>query len=88
MTVKSGPLSRVLLVPEPFRCADKTAIEQRRAAALELAQPPKSGPRRLMILGGEVKELATARSGHKLIIKHMRGFAFLLDEDLHPSSAA
>jgi len=83
MTVKGGPLSDVLFVPEPFRSADKTAIEQRRACALELAQPPKRGPRRLMILVGEVKELAPARSGHKLIIKHMPGFVFLLDESLH-----
>ena len=83
MTVKGGPLSEILFVPEPFRSADKTAIEQRRAAALELARPPKSGPRRLMILVGEVKELAPARSGHKLIIKHMPGFVFMLDEGLH-----
>jgi hypothetical protein len=83
MTVKGGPLSDILFVPEPFRSADKTAIEQRRAAALELAQPPKSGPRKLMILVGEVKELAPARSGHKLIVKHMPGFVFLLDDGLH-----
>ncbi|WP_342202945.1 DUF1173 family protein [Mesorhizobium carmichaelinearum] len=45
MTVKGGPLSDVLFVPEAFRSADKTAIEQRRAAALETARPPTSGPR-------------------------------------------
>ena len=83
MTTKGGPLSDVLFVPEPFRSDDKPAIEQRRATALELAQPPKSGPRTLMILVGEVKELAPARSGHKLIIKHMPGFLWLLDDVLH-----
>jgi hypothetical protein len=36
-----------------------------------------------MVLVGEVKEFGTARSGHKLIVKHMPGFVFLLDESLH-----
>ena len=83
MTVKGGPLSEVLFVPEPFRSADKAAIEQRRTAALAPALPPKSGPRKLMILVGEVKEFAPARSGHSLIVKHMPGFLFLLDERLY-----
>ncbi|ANN60748.1 hypothetical protein A9K72_31205 [Mesorhizobium loti] len=70
-------------MPEPFRSADKIAIEKRRGQALASALPPKSGPRKLMILVGEVKEFSPARSGHKLIIKHMPGFVFLLDESLH-----
>lgn len=83
MHVRSGPLSDVLFVPEQFRSADKAAIEHRRAIAMETARPPRTGSRRLMILVGEVKEMAPARSGHKLIIKHMPGFVFLLDEGLH-----
>lgn len=83
MTVKGGLLSEILFVPEPFRSADKAAIEQRRAEALASALPPKSGPRKLMILVGEVKEFGTARSGHKLTVKHMPGFVFLLDDSLH-----
>jgi len=83
MTVKGGPLREILFVPEPFRSVDKSAIEQRRAEALASALPPKSGPRKLMVLVGEVKEFGTARSGHKLIVKHMPGFVFLLDESLH-----
>ncbi|WP_027170151.1 DUF1173 domain-containing protein [Mesorhizobium sp. WSM3224] len=83
MTVKGGALSEILFVPEPFRSADKIAIEQRRGQALAPALPPKSGPRKLMILVGEVKEFSPARSGHKLIVKHMPGFVFLLDESLH-----
>ena len=83
MTVKGGPLSEILFVPEPFRSVDKAAIEQRRTMALAPAQPPTSGPRKLMILVGEVKELAPARTGHKLIVKHLPGFVFLLDEDVH-----
>lgn len=83
MTVRGGALSEILFVPEPFRSADKAAIEQRRAEALASALPPKSGPRKLMILVGEVKEFGSARSGQKLIVKHMPGFVFLLDENLH-----
>jgi hypothetical protein len=83
MTVKGGVLSEILFVPEPFRSADKAAIEQRRAEALASALPPNSGPRKLMILVGEVKEFGTARSGHKLTVKHMPGFVFLLDDSLH-----
>ncbi|WP_342215588.1 DUF1173 domain-containing protein [Mesorhizobium sp. 131-2-5] len=83
MTVKGGPLSDILFVPEPFRSPDKTAIEQRRAEALAPAVPAKSGPRKLMILVGEVKEFGVARSGHKLIVKHMPGFVFLVDDGLY-----
>ncbi|MGB3386699.1 MAG: DUF1173 family protein [Pseudaminobacter sp.] len=83
MTVKGGMLSDVLFVPEPFRASDKAAIEQRRAVALAPALPPRSGPRKLMVLAGEVKEILPARTGHRLIIKHMPDFPFMLDEELH-----
>lgn len=83
MTVKGGQLSDVLFVPEPFRADNKDAIEQRRVVALAAALPPKTGPRRLMVLVGEVKELAPARSGQKLVVKHMPGFPFLIDDALH-----
>lgn len=83
MMVKGGPLSEILFVPEPFRAADKTAIEQRRIAALTPALPPKGGPRRLMILVGEVKDFAPTRSGYRLVVKHMPDFPFLLDERLY-----
>lgn len=83
MMVKGGTLSDVLFLPEPFRAADKAAIEQRRTAALVPALPPKSGPRRLMILVGEVKEFAPSRSGHRLIVRHLPDFPLLLDEGLY-----
>jgi hypothetical protein len=83
MMVKGGPLREFLFVPEPFRAVDKAAIEQRRTAALVPALPPKAGPRRLMILVGEAKEFAPTRSGHRLIVKHMPDFPFLLDESLY-----
>lgn len=83
MIVKGAPLSDILFVPEQFRSSNKAAIEQRHTAALAAALPPKNGPRKLMVLVGEVKEFAPARSGQKLVVKHMPGFVFLLDESLH-----
>ncbi len=83
MTVKGGLLSDILFVPEPFRADSKDAIEQRRSTALAATLPPKTGPRKLMVLVGEVKELAPTRSGQKLVIKHMPGFPLLIDDTLH-----
>lgn len=80
MLVKDAPLSEVLLIPEPFRAAMKDAIEQRRAAALSAVRAQKAGPRKLMVLVGEVKEFQPARGGHRLVVKHLPGFPFLLDE--------
>ncbi len=80
MLVKGAPLSDVLLIPEPFRAANKEAIEQRRATALGAVQPQKTGPRKLMVLVGEVKEVQAARAGHRLVVKHLPGFLFLLDD--------
>lgn len=80
MIVKRAPLSDILFVPEQFRSSNKATIEQRRTAALAAAQPRSKGPRKLMVLVGEVKEFMTARSGQRLIIKHMPGFVFLLDD--------
>jgi hypothetical protein len=83
MMAKGGLLSEVLFVPEPFRADNKETIEQRRNAALAPALPPKSGPRKLMVLVGEVKEFAPTRLGQKLVIKHLPGFPFMLDDVLH-----
>lgn len=82
MVVKGALLADILFIPEQFRSSNKQAIEQRRAQALAHALPPKSGPRQLMVLVGEVKEFATARSGVNLVVKHMPGFPFILDEGL------
>lgn len=60
MVVKGAPLSDILYIPEQFRSQNKQAIEQRRTEALVHALPPKSGPRPLMVLVGEVKEFASA----------------------------
>ncbi|WP_095205290.1 DUF1173 domain-containing protein [Mesorhizobium carmichaelinearum] len=83
MTVRGGPLADILFVPEPFRAENRQAIEQRRNAVLATALPPKSGPRKLLVLVGEVKEIVPARSGQKLVIRHLPGFPFIIDDALH-----
>lgn len=83
MTVRGGPLSDILFVPETFRMDRKEAIEKRRAEALSPAVAPKAGPRKLMVLVGEVKGFEPARSGQKLVVKHMPGFPFIVDDALH-----
>ena len=35
------------------------------------------------MLIGEVKEIAPARFGHRMVVKHMPKFPFMLNEDLH-----
>lgn len=80
MTVKGGALAERLFIPENFRLNDKTAIEQRRALALADICAPSTGPRKLMLLIGEVKEFAAARSGQKIIVKHMPGFPLMIEE--------
>jgi hypothetical protein len=83
MTVRGGPLADILFVPEPFRAENKEAIEQRRNVVLVAALPPKSGPRKLLVLVGEVKEIVPARSGQKLVIRNLPGFPFIVDDSLH-----
>lgn len=83
MTVKGGALSDIVFVPETFRADRKDVIEKRRFEALLPAAAPKAGPRKLMVLIGEVKGFEPARSAHKLVIKHMPGFPFILDDGLY-----
>ncbi|CAN7700169.1 DUF1173 domain-containing protein [Neorhizobium sp. LjRoot104] len=80
MTVKGGSLAERLFIPENFRLDDKAGIEQRRAAALGGIRAPASGPKKLMLLIGEVKEFASARSGRKIVVKHMPGFPLMIEE--------
>ena len=83
MIVKGRPLAESLFVPEAFRLDKKGEIEKRRAEALASAATPASGPRRLMVLIGEVKEFEPARVGRKLVVRHMPGFPFMVGDDLH-----
>jgi hypothetical protein len=79
MEVRGQALADRLLIPEPFRAGDKAAIEQRRAQKLTgLFQA--AGSKKLMVLVGDIKEFAEARSGRQVVIKHMPGFRLYLEQ--------
>lgn len=79
METRLGPLGDLLFVPEVFNAADKAAIAARRAGALSGLQAT-TGPRKLMLLVGEVKEFTEARTGRKLVIRHLPDFALTLED--------
>lgn len=79
---KQVPLHQSLYIPETFASDREAEITQRRIAKMAtLAAPGRTRP--LMIAIGEVKEIALARYGYKLVVKHLPGFPFMLDEQLH-----
>jgi hypothetical protein len=82
---KGGDLSAILYVPEPFVVERKEAIAQRRMAQLSRVAEAhgQPGPRRLMLLVGEVKEIGASRYGHKLVVKHSPDFHFMMNDDVH-----
>ncbi|MCP2138655.1 hypothetical protein J2S28_005779 [Rhizobium sp. SLBN-94] len=80
MTVRGEMLSERLFVPERFRAEARDMIEQRRSRALAGLIGSGGGAKKLMLLVGEIKEFAAARSGQQVIVKHMPGFRLHLEE--------
>jgi len=85
---KGAPLADVLYIPEVFSAERKAELMQRHLSAVNKIASGATGPRRLMLLIGEVKEFAAARSGHKLVVKHLPDQPFLLRDGLHRRMAA
>ena len=81
--VNGSALADILYVPESFSADRRDEIRERRAAQLMMAATPQKGVRRLMLVVGEVKELAASRYGYKLVLKHAPDFPFMINEDLH-----
>lgn len=80
---KGSGLAEILYIPESFRMDLKDAIAQRREARFRHIAAGPQGARHLMLLIGEVKEIAKSRYGHKVIIKHVPDAAFMMADDLH-----
>lgn len=80
METRAGPLGDILFVPEVFHAEDKAAIAARRASALAGLQAVGGGPRKMMLLVGEVKEFPEARSGRKVVIRHLPDFPLTLED--------
>jgi hypothetical protein len=81
---KGTSLPDMLYVPEPFSVDHKDEIAARLAAVLAKVAPvPGKAGRRLMLVVGEVKEVAQARYGHKIVFKQVPSNHFMVDEDVH-----
>ena len=80
MTISSGRFSDVLFVPDVFHAEEKVAIIARRATVLAPLANAGAGKRKLMVLVAEVKEFAEARSGRRLIVRHMPDCPLVIEE--------
>jgi hypothetical protein len=76
-------LRTLLYVPEPFSVGERDAINARRLAQWQHAVASPGKPQHLMLVIGEVKEIAPARYGFRAIVKHMPDQAFAVDEQLY-----
>ena len=86
-TAKGRALREVLYIPEMFHSEREAEIAQRRVAFMtSIASDGSKRP--LLILIGEVKDIAPARFGHRVMVKHLPKFPFLLNDDIHRRMAA
>lgn len=82
-TAKAASLPDLLYMPESFSIEKKDEIVQRRIIHLKRASTTEKGGTCLMVVVGEVKEVAPSRYGHKIVFKHLPDFHFMLNDDLH-----
>lgn len=82
-TAKGASLAGMLYIPESFNAEKKNEITQRRMAQMMRIATPEKGTRRLMLVVGEVKELAQSRYGHKIVLKHLPDCHFMMNDDIH-----
>jgi hypothetical protein len=82
-TAKGKPLSEVLFIPEMFRSEREAEITQRQSAFINGVANSDGKRRSLLMLIGEVKEIGPARFGHRMVVRHMPKFPFMLNDDVH-----
>lgn len=82
-TAKGLPLRSRLYVPEPFSIERREEITARRLACWSDAMPRACGQRPLLMVLGELKELAPARHGYRAVVKHIPDRSFLVDGTLY-----
>ena len=81
---KGALLNELLYIPEPFFLEHKNEIVQRRLNHLRRALIRQPGaPQRLMLLIAEVKQIAPARFGYKLVAKQLPDCPLMLSDELH-----
>ncbi|PRF30694.1 DUF1173 domain-containing protein [Burkholderia multivorans] len=77
---KKMSLEDMLYVPEMFVGDQKDRIAQRRTEHLARISVSESGKPHFVLVIGELKEIATARFGFKLVIKHLPDYGLMVDE--------
>jgi hypothetical protein len=82
-TAKNSGLGSMLYIPEPFHMDQADEIKRRRMDTTKLAATAEKGGRNLMLVIGEVKEIAPSRYGHKIVAKHLPDFHFMIADDVH-----
>ena len=80
---KGHPLTERVSLPEPFRLEQKGELVARRLTVWQQAAARPRRVQQLMILIAEVKAIAPARYGHKLVLKHLADAPLFLDEGRH-----
>lgn len=81
-TSKKQELSKTLYIPEVFNLDIKKDIVARRNEQLSHLNS-KDGSQNLMIVIGEIKEIAKARFGYKIIAKHCPDYHLFMNDDVH-----
>ena len=82
-TAKGDSLAGMLYIPESFNVEKKYEITQRRMTQMMQIAAQGNGSRRLMLVIGEVKEIAQSRYGHRIVFKHLPDCHFMMNDDLH-----
>jgi len=80
---KGEALGGAVFIPEPFRLDDKDAIAARRSSKLAQITSGTGRGKKLMVLVGEVREIEPSRYGHKIVVKHLPDYPFMLNDDVH-----
>ncbi len=80
---KAGELIDLLYIPEFFQLERKEELTKRRHARMSPLVASNNGARKLLVLVGQVKDIAPARYGQKIVFKHLADFPFMLADDLY-----
>lgn len=72
-----------LYIPEVFSVEQRDAIQSRRQRLWAHAAPRHGQPQALLLMVAEVKDIAPARYGHKVVFKHLPDQALALDDALY-----
>lgn len=76
---KGVPLSELLFIPETFSVGHGAEITQRQVNALSRLS---ASPNNRLLMIAEVRLIEQVRFGHRLLVKHMPDFTFMIADDL------